>query len=396
MRIGLDTLIENPRRPSSAIHYLQQLIANLATLGREHDFFVFVSPANRELFRTQAPNLHYVPCAASNENIPLRIFSQQVQHPRLARRLRLDVIHGLNQIPLFAPCATVVKICTLHHHEQPAGMDQASAWQRLQYRVRRAYRRTMHDGSARRATLVMANSEATRQAIVQHMGVPPERVRVVYEAVDEAFGAHIAAPAAREHVRRTFGQSRDYVLFVSQLFAHKNPEGAIRAFSRQREVYGDDLDLLFVGRDVYGRVPELTKLANERGVSERVKFLGNVAKSDLTQLYAGARVFFYPSLNETFGKPLVEAMRSGTPIVTADCSCMPEIVGPAGVWADPQDDEALAAALHQVAGDEALRSRLREAGRVRACDFSWEQTVTGTLAMCAEAVDLQARSRKRS
>ncbi len=390
MRIGLDTLIEDPRQPSSAIHYLKRLNAALAAAGPEHEFFVFVSPANRALFTTQAPNLRYVLCAASNENIPARIFSQQIQYPLLARRHRLDVIHALNQIPLLAPCATVVKICTLHHHEpQPDIVGLAplpSVWQAL----RRVYRRVMHDGSARRATLVMANSEATRQGILRWMGVPAERVRVVYEAVDDAFGALGDAAAARAHVRDAFGQSRDYLLYVSQLFIHKNPEGAIRAFARQRAHYGDDLDLLIAGADQDGRVPALTALACELGVGDRVRFLGRVPKADLIQLYAGARVFFYPSFSETFGKPLVEAMRSGVPVVTAAASSMPEIVGPAGLTADPGDDEALAEALHRAATDEALRAELLAGARTRSQDFSWERTAAGTLAMCADAVRLHA------
>jgi glycosyltransferase involved in cell wall biosynthesis len=391
MRIGLDTLIENPRQPSSAIHYLKKLNAALAAAGPEHEFFVFVSPANRALFTTQAPNLRYVLCAASNENIPARIFSQQAQYPLLARRHRLDVIHALNQIPLLAPCATVVKVCTLHHHLPTGdGVRQPGLGRPLPNRLRQVYRRVMHDASARQATLVMANTEATRQAIERFMRVPADRLRVVYEAVDEAFGSQPDTAAARAKVAHTFGLTRGYILFVSNLWTYKNPDGALRAFARLQARYHDDFDLVFAGPDDEGRQAKLQQLALDLGVADRVRFLGRVPKADLIQLYAGAQVFFYPSFSETFGKPLVEAMRSGVPVVTAAASSMPEIVGPAGLTADPGDDEALAEALHRAATDEALRAELLAGARTRAQDFSWERTAAGTLAMCVEAARLHS------
>lgn len=381
MRIGIDTLVENPRRPSSAIHYLQQMIRTLACAAPEHELVVFVSAANQALFTFQAPNVRYVRCAASNENIPLRVLIQQAQYPLLARRLRLDVIHALNQIPLLAPCATVVKICTLHHHEPALGRSAL-------LRVRRGYRRAMHDSSARRATLVMANSETTRRGIIEHMRVPAERVQVVYEAVDDEFGAVTEAVQAHKHLARAFGIEREYVLYVSQLFAHKNPDGALRAFAHLRAQHGADLDLVFAGPDNDGRLNALRALAADLGVGERIHFLGRVSKADLIQLYAAARVFVYPSFNETFGKPLVEAMRSGVPIVTSNASSMPEIVADGGLCVDPRDPQALADALHRALVDEALRARLRAAGLARARDFSWERTAAGTLEMCLQAARL--------
>jgi len=387
MRIGLDTLIENPRQPSSAIHYLQQVIPAMAAAGPEHEFFVFVSRANRDRFAFEAPNVRFVRCAASNENIPMRVLSQQLQYPLLARRLRLDVIHALNQVPLLAPCATVVKICTLHHHHLSGenGIVAPGLGRPIPNRLRQAYRRVMHDASARRATLVMANSEATQRDIERLMRVPASRMQVVYEAVDEAFGKETDAEAARAFAVQRFRLPRGYILFASTLWSYKNPDGAIRAFARQRKAFGDDLDLVLTGPDDENRTPVLAWLAAELGVADRVRFLGRVAKADLIRLYAGARVFFYPSFSETFGKPLVEAMRSGVPVVTSNMSCMPEIVGPAGLVADPRDPDALALALHRAATDEALRTQLAAAGRRRANDFSWERTAAGTLAMCGEA-----------
>ena len=193
--------------------------------------------------------------------------------------------------------------------------------------------------------------------------------------------------AARAYVQREFGIEREYILYVSNLWFYKNPDGAIRAFARQRAKYGDDLELVIAGPDDYNRLPELTELVQQCGVTDRVRFLGRVYTADLVKLFAAARVMLYPSLAETFGKPVIEAMRSRVPVVAARATCLPEIVGSAGLLVDPRDDDAMAAALHQATTDVELRQTLIERGLHRVRDFSWSATAMGTLAVCLAAVN---------
>lgn len=385
MRIGFDTLVENPVRPSSAINYLKSVLRALAEAAPEHEIFVFVSPRNRHLFEIDLPNVRHVNCFVSNENIPLRILVQQLYYPILAWRLRLDVIHALSQIPLYTPCATVVKTCGLHHHLTPDEY-RGGSWT---HRLRLAYRHVVWDASVRRATLVMANSLETQRQIVRLMKVSERKTRVVYESVDDAFGS-VTTAAASEAVTGRFGTTRPFVLYVSNLWKYKNPDGAIRAFARQYARYQDDLDLIIAGPDDYNRTEELTQLASSLGVGDRVRFLGRVPFADLINLYTAAHVIFYPSRFETFGKPVVEGMRAGVPVVAARATCLPEIVGDAGLTADPDDDDAMADALHAAATDPELRARLIENGRRRGAEFSWAATAEGTLEMCRQAVAARA------
>jgi len=380
MRIGFDTLTENPLHPSSAINYLKSVLRTLVVEARDHEIFVFVSPKNRHLFKVDAPNVRYINCFVSNEHIPLRILVQQFYFPILALRYKLDVIHGISQIPLLSPCATVVKTCGLHHHVVPTEYSGT-----LTQTLRKMYRRLVWDSSVRRATLVMANSKVTQRDIVRFIGVPEDKTRVVYESVDDTFGS-VPADEAKLAVAAEFGIERRYILYVSNLWRYKNPDGAVRAFGRQWARYGDDLELLIVGHDDYNRTAELQQLARDCGVGDRVRLLGRVNRAALINLYAGAHVVFYPSLAETFGKPVVEGMRSGVPVVAADATCLPEIVGDAGLTADPNDDDAMADALHRAATDDALRATLIERGLRRGWEFSWTATARETLEMCADAV----------
>lgn len=386
LRIGYDTLVENPRNPSSALQYIRLLLAALVRAAPQHEFYAFVSPANRHLFELDAPNLHLVNCFVSNERIPLRILVQQLYYPMLARRLKLDVIHALSQVPLFTRCATVVKTCGLHHRVAPGEyLRPDPATLRWAHPLRLLYRRVVWDASARRADVVIANSRHTARDIAEMLRVPPSRIHTVLEAVDERFGVGDPTEALAA-VKAAFGLARPYILYVSNLWFYKNPDGAIRAFAAMRRRFGDDLDLAIAGPDDYGRIPELTALATREGVADHVHFLGRVGMPLLGQLYRASRVVFYPSLAETFGKPVVEGMRSGVPVVAADATCLPEILAEAGLLADPRDEDAMATALHQAATDEALRAELIARGRTRSTAFTWDATALGTLAACEAAV----------
>jgi glycosyltransferase involved in cell wall biosynthesis len=382
MRIGYDTLIENPLSPSSAIYYLQNLLEELSARAPEHEFFVFVSRRNKDLFKVKSKNVRFVNCFFSNENIPLRILVQQLYYPILSLRFKLDVIFGLNQVPLIAPCATVVKTCSLHHHLAVDEFTVPTKGAGRLNRLRLWYRRFMFDSSARRATLVIANSEYTKKCIADFVQLQESKIHVVYEAVSERFGT---AQNASKSVQTRFGLERPYVLYVSNLWWYKNPDGAMRAFSKLRQAYKDDLDLVVVGPDDYCRLPELKRLAAQLEIADRVHFLGKCAFDDLIHLYAAARVLFYPSFEETFGKPIVEGMRSRIPVVAARSSSLPEILGSAGLLVDPRNVEEMADSLHVAVTDESLRSNLISLGEQRSQLFSWAENAHGTLKACLEA-----------
>jgi glycosyltransferase involved in cell wall biosynthesis len=251
--------------------------------------------------------------------------------------------------------------------------------------------------SLRRADAVLADSEATRQDLARLLAVDPARVTVVYPGVAPRFRP--LPPEQTEPVRRRLGLPERFVLFVSTLEPRKNLVRLLEAFAR----LGDggwgmgaaeaptpiphppspNLHLVIAGRrgwlyeDVFAAIERLR-------LGDHVRVLDFVDDNDLPALYNLAWAFAYPSIYEGFGLPALEALACGTPVVTADNSSLPEVVGgppePAAALAPADDVAAIAAALRRVVCDDELRSQLRAAGPRRAALFTWEGAARQVLA----------------
>jgi alpha-1,3-rhamnosyl/mannosyltransferase len=199
---------------------------------------------------------------------------------------------------------------------------------------------------------------------VERLKLDPQRVSMVHQSVGSRFRPVPRADA--EPVLAGHGLSwGGYVLYVGAIDSRKNLERLVKAFLR---LAGDGLLLALVGSEtVRGHSSQVREAANR---SERVKFLGHVPDGMLPSLYSGARCFAFPSLAEGFGRPCVEAMACGAPVVASSATALPETCGEAALLPDPESEEAIAEALQTACFSEAERSRLVEAGRRRAGEFS--------------------------
>ncbi|HET9222950.1 MAG TPA: glycosyltransferase family 1 protein [Roseiflexaceae bacterium] len=254
--------------------------------------------------------------------------------------------------------------------------------------------------SVRRADAVLADSQATRQDLARLLSYDPARVTVVYPGVSPRFRP--LPPEATASVSARLGLPEHFVLFVSTLEPRKNLVRLIEAFARAADggwgmgvsasptpiphPPSPDLHLVLAGRRGW-LYEEIFATIERLGLSERVRLLGFVDDNDLPALYNLAWAFAYPSIYEGFGFPALEALACGVPVVTADNSSLPEVVGdplsspgePAAVLVPAEDVAALAAALGRVVSDTALRARLREAGLARAQHFTWQRAAQQVL-----------------
>ncbi len=309
-----------------------------------------------------------------------KVWWEQVGVPALARRLGAAVLHTpYLGAPLRAPCPQVVTAHDLIPWVLPA------------YRGRRAVRAylVLTARAARRARLVLANSRASRRDALRVLRLPPARVRTVYLGLEAAFGAPLP-PAEIAATRARFDLPARYAFYIGGFDARKDVPLLLRAWAAALPALapsaGPGPVLAIAGTvpppgglfpDVAGLARRLSLLGGPRG--DAVRFLGRVSEADKRRLLAGADVFAFPSRYEGFGYDPLEAMAAGTPVVCADTSALPEIVGDAGLLLPPCEVDTWAEAIVRLWHDPALRADLAARGRARAARFTPETTAALTL-----------------
>jgi glycosyltransferase involved in cell wall biosynthesis len=291
---------------------------------------------------------------------------------RAARAAGVQAIH----VPYFGPPlrAPLPLIVTVHDLIMLALPEHRGP---LAYRV---YTRLALAG-ARRADLVLADSEATRRDLERFGGISPERVVVVPLGHDERLAelASAAELAAYRAARQLPGR---FILYLGGFDARKNVPLLLRAAAR-----AGDWPVVIAGEPPPPRpplYPDLRPAAAALG--ERLIWLGRVPETDKRLLYQAATVFCYPSRYEGFGLPVLEAMAAGTPVVAANATSVTEVAGDACELVPPDDEEALAAALTRLMTDDGRRADLRQRGRERARCFTWERTARETAAAYQRAL----------
>jgi glycosyltransferase involved in cell wall biosynthesis len=293
----------------------------------------------------------------------------------IVRDLRADGIrlfHGLsNELPLGLDggIAGVVTIHDLIFERFP------ELYPPLDRRIYAAKARS----AVRRAQVVVAVSEQTRRDLVELYGADPGRIRVVYQTCHEAFRAPPAAERLREVAARYELPGR-FLLAVGTIERRKNLLVALRALEGLPGVL-----LVAVGRPT-PYAEELVSFARARGLSGRVRLLSGVSTEDLAAMYRLATLALYPSLFEGFGIPIVEALFSGTPVVTTKGGCFGEAGGPGSAYVDPHDPDALREVIRRLLDDEGERARMREEGLLHAARFSEEAIADGLFAAYDEAL----------
>lgn len=227
--------------------------------------------------------------------------------------------------------------------------------------------------AARRSDLIIAVSRFTANQVEEFLAVEPTRIRVI------PHGVHVP-PAAGQNTAR-----QNLVLFVGAIQRRKNVRGLVRAFERMPASWR----LALAGAaDGFGAAEELQAVENSPRRSD-IEVLGYVTQRELEALYRRARIFVFPSLDEGFGMPVLEAMANSVPVITSQRSALPEVAGDAALLVNPDDPEEIAAALLRLATDEALCEDLARRGRERALQFSWESTLGKTWDVYRELIALK-------
>lgn len=223
--------------------------------------------------------------------------------------------------------------------------------------------------SLERAEAIIVPSEHTREDVMELYSVAPQKIRVMHPPLSSRFHKQTADDASPDAlaVNRVAG-GRPFMLFVGTLEPRKNIVRLIRAYEIAASVMEEEIGLIIVGKPGW-MCQDVFRALRESPVRDRVKYVGYLSDAQTSSLYRMARVFVYPSIFEGFGYPVLEAMASGTPVITSNTSSLAEIAGGAAELVDPLDVDGLAHAMVFVAADDARRRDLSAAGLVRAASL---------------------------
>jgi glycosyltransferase involved in cell wall biosynthesis len=351
--------------------YVRNLLRHLARLDRATEYVVLCNERDRSVAAELGENFR--PVADASPGYSIR---EQVTVPLDLRRERIDLFHTPHYVlPPLTPCRSVVTIHDCIHLRFP---------QYLPSRLGYAYARSSMWLATHRSSRVLTVSEASKRDILKYFHIPESKIQVIYNGIDERFSTPPAAEDV-ERIRERYQLDGRFVLYAGNIKPHKNIERLIDAFHTLKSRGFEDVRLLIIGDEI-SKYATLRRAVHRHKLHKHVRFFGFVSDQTLAVLYRLAAVFVFPSLYEGFGLPPLEAMASGTPVITSNVSSLPEVVGNAALLIDPYKSDEIANAMERLLTDDRLRNDLRDRGLSRVRDFSWDQTAERVRAIYDEVL----------
>ena len=395
MHIGINAQLlsfSQNYRNGGISRYIRYLLAALANQPGSHEYTIFVNGqdvidhlsevAGKDVMGHPGQSqISYVPVSWPESRPISRVAWEQLKLPGLLREKRIDVFHSpANVLPERLPhnCATVVTLHDLVFLRYP----------RVLTRSKRLYHRVFTMHSLRRATMIIANSNCTKQDAIELADIPANHIRMVYPCIDERF-SNVILDEEIESFRQIQGLTSGYLLYLGTLEPRKNITTLIESYAHLRKIYGREEKLVLAGGkgwlfdSIFQRVQEL-------GLESEVLFPGFVSDAEQLLWYHAASSFVYPSLYEGFGMPVTEALACGIPVVTSNISSLPEAGAKLALTVDPHDSEAIARAMNKALTDETLHKECQtQAEKVRQ-QFSAQRMAEQTVAVYEQSAALHA------
>jgi glycosyltransferase involved in cell wall biosynthesis len=340
---------------------VRNLLRHLARIDKTTDYVILCSYRDRDQISELGENFRAVADASPGYSI-----REQVTVPVDLRREGADLFHAPHYVlPPLVRCKSVVTIHDCIHLRFP---------QYLPNRLGYAYARGSLWFATHRSNRIVTVSEASKRDILSYFSVPPAKIDVIYNGIDERFSTPPPSDDV-ERVRERYQLNHPFILYAGNIKPHKNLERGIEAFHElRRDSQFEHVKLVIIGDEI-AKYAALRHAVHRYKLHKYVRFFGFVPDSTLAILYRLADVFVFPSLYEGFGLPPLEAMASGTPVITSNVSSLPEVVGDAAMLVDPLKPQAIADAVARVLTDPALRADLSTRGLERSRHFSWERSV---------------------
>jgi len=350
--------------------YTQKLIENLEIIDSENDYFVFLRAENFDEYQPKNSNFEKVLA-----DYRWYTFSEQIRMPRLLKKFRLDLVHFPHfNVPLLYRKKFIITVHDLILVHFPtvrsSTLSPALYWFKFM-----AYKLVIWSALVR-SNRIIAVSEFTKKDILQtYNNIPEKKVIVTYEGCEDY---HMESPHSGENILQKYGIIKPYLMYVGNVYPHKNPERLVLAFGKIKE-WGNDSRLVFVGGDDYFYA-RLQKFVVDQK-ADNVIFAGFVPDDELGVLFQNAQAYIRPSLYEGFELPPLEAMAKGVPVLSSSHECALEILGDSALYFDGGDVDDMARAIMKIQADSALRAKLIKKGYEQITKYDWQRMAAQTLEM---------------
>jgi len=373
MRIGIDARFYGPIGKGLG-RYTQKLIENLEKIDDENEYFIFLRKENFEEYQPKNSNFQKILA-----DYRWYTFEEQVKMPFILRKYKLDLAHFPHfNVPIFYRGKFLITIhdLILIHFPTLRGTTLHPLFYKIKFL---AYKLTIKT-AIRRAQKVIAVSQFTRKDISKNYAIKPEKISTIFEACDDFCLTSPESPVValkKYGLVDSRGIIKPYIVYIGNVYPHKNPEGLALGYALAKKEYFPDLNLVFIGGEDYFYL-RLKNFIKENGIKD-VIFAGGINDQEVSLVLRSAVLYGRPSFYEGFELPPLEAMACGVPVICSDHECAREILEDCVLYFDPHDPQSVAESIKKVLTDENLRRNLIQKGYIQARKYDWRRMAGETL-----------------
>ncbi|MCF8302744.1 MAG: glycosyltransferase family 4 protein [Bacteroidales bacterium] len=338
-----------------------ELIRNLQKIDHENEYVIFVSPDEDK-------------CLRETGNFKIRELAggaypwwEQFALPKAARKEGCDILHCTsNTAPVNSKTPLVITLHDIIYLESLGIFKKAGTWYQ---KLGNLYRRLVVPPVVKRSKKIITVSHYEKHRIADFFGFKNSKLEAVYNGVGEKF-KKIHNENLLDEIKNKYHLPERFIFFLGNTDPKKNTPGVLKAFSALIKELDKKIPLVLLDFDEDDLDRVLDDI-NDPDLKEHIILTGYVINKDLPAIYNLSELFLYPSLRESFGIPILEAMSCGTPVITSNTSSMPEVAGDAGMIVDPYDPPQIKEAILRLLNDNKLKENLISKGYEQAAKFSW-------------------------
>ncbi len=347
-----------------------ELINNLQKIDNENEYVIYVKPDVDKSCLKETPNFRIVELPGG----PYPLWEQYAL-PKAVRNDKCDLLHCTsNTAPVKSPVPLVVTLHDIIYMENRSFLRNTGSWYQ---KLGNIYRRWVVPKVVKHSNKIITVSKFEKQRIKEFFNQPDNKLEAVYNGVGEHFKI-INDRSFLDKIKSKYNLPDEFLFFLGNTDPKKNTIGVLKAYSDFLKITKKEIPLIMPDYDM----KELKRLADEignPGIMKNIMLTGYIKNTDLPGIYNLCKIFLYPSLRESFGIPILEAMACGVPVITGNTSSMPEVAGDAAILVDPKKPEEITKAMIKLFNEKETCQELIKKGNKRAQEFSWESMAKDVL-----------------